>query len=121
MFDGGLDVSCDKDDLIGILDKNCSGVSHLYNSDEILGVIEKFLVVDWGDFYFFDSKPEIFDITFTSLNYEEIISKTVFSFRVWDSRNIQLFTRESSDKVNLDFMKLESVKCGALSSFDYPG
>lgn len=119
-FDGGLDPDCEQYDLIRDL-RNSGHHPHTFPSSEIKGVIRRIIVVDWGDFFFYNFKPNINDKLFSSCSYEKIISQTVFTIRVVDSEFIQVFTKESTNISPLGFMELNSTKCDTLESFDYPG
>lgn len=121
-FDGGLETEGEDHDLIDcLLERDSQGTPHAFALKASKRVFRKLLVIDWGDFYFFNGPPEIDTKLFTSFGYEKIISQTAFTIRVVDSEILQFFTKDSIRDIKFGCMELSFIKNGILESFDYPG
>ncbi len=118
-IDGGFD--CDKNDqYIHELLANRYG-GNVFDFETFVKLVNKILVLDWGDFFFFSSRPDELMLTFKSMSYEDIISETIFTVRFVDSYLIQLFCRDGHIANKIDYLKFKQIQSGRLKDFSYPG
>ena len=84
-------------------------------------LVNKIVVLDWGDFFFFSSLPDRLVDRFNFLSYEDIISETICTVRFVDSSIIQLFCKREEIVEKMDLIEFKFVQSGKLKDFSYPG